>query len=85
MFRIEIDPESKEHVFVAPDGESLPLRDDVWERLRDPEAVFADWKKFLQKWSIHVEKAPLLKRECPEDAEYRRLRTLVRTFAEPGA
>jgi hypothetical protein len=28
---------------------------------------------------------PLLKRECPTDAEYRGLRTVIRTFETPDA
>ena len=82
MFRIEIDPGSKEHVLVADDGERLAIRDDVWQRLSDPSGIFAEWKLLLQKWSIHTDKAPLLKRECPDDHAYRALRTLVRTFQE---
>ena len=84
MFRIEIDAETTEHVLVAGDGERLPLRDDVWQHLRETEAIFAEWKVFLQKWSIHLEKAPLLKRECASDVDYRELRTIIRMFEEPG-
>ncbi len=80
MFRIEVDSETGKHALVAEDGEKIELRDDVWEHLRDPVALFSEWKQYLQKWSIHVEKAPLLKRECPTDQEYRTLRTTMRTF-----
>lgn len=80
MFRIEVDPETKEHALVAQDGERLPIRDDVWERLKDVDEVFSEWKRLLQKWSIHLEKAPLLKRECSTEAEYRELRTVIRTY-----
>ncbi len=83
MFHIEIDPESKEHVLVAAEGGRIPIRDDVWQRLRNPEELFSEWKGLLQKWSIHLDSAPLLKRECPADAEYRALRTTIRMFAEP--
>ncbi len=80
MFRVEIDPETKEHALVAADGEKIALRDDVWERLRDADIIFSEWKLFLRKWCIHVEKAPLLKRECETNAAYRELRTGIRTF-----
>jgi len=80
MFRVEADVDGKERALVADDGERMPIREDVWERLRDPAIIFAEWKAFLQKWSIHIEKAPLLKRECPTDAEYRELRTVIRMF-----
>lgn len=84
MFRIEKDAETGEHALVAEGGDRIPVRDDVWGRLRDTESVFADWKQLLRKWSIHVDKAPLLKEECPTDQEYRVLRTIVRTYEEPG-
>ena len=84
MFRIEKDAETGEHALVAEGGEKILIRDDVWERLRDAEFVFSEWKKFLQKWSIHLEKAPLLKQECPTDQEYRMLRTTIRTYEEPA-
>lgn len=84
MFRIEFSPETKEHFLVASDGDKLPIREDVWQRLRDPEQVFGEWKKLLQKWSIHVNKAELLKRECPTDQEYRILRTDIRMFKDPA-
>ena len=80
MFRIEFDKEAAQHALVADDGEKLPLRDDVWERLRDPTEIFAEWKKLLQKWSIHAGKADLLKRECSADAHYRSVRTAIRTY-----
>jgi len=80
MFTIELDAASGDHVLVAPDGDKINLRADVWERLRNPDEIFSEWKQLLQKWSIHMEKAPLLKRECPGDAEYRSLRTAMRTF-----
>ena len=83
MFHIEKDAETGRHDLVA-EGGRIELRDDVWERLRDPEAIFSEWKQFLQKWTIHVEKAPLLKQECPTDQAYRVLRTIVRTYEEPG-
>ena len=69
---------------VRLDAPTIELRDDVWERLRDAEMLFSEWKQLLQKWSIHVEKAPLLKQECPTDHEYRTLRTTIRTFTEPA-
>ncbi len=84
MFRLEVDPETKEHALVADDGEKLPVRDDVWERLQGADEIFSEWKRLLQKWSIHVEKTELLKRECQTDAEYRQLRTVIRTFGEPS-
>jgi hypothetical protein len=80
MFTIEKDAESGEHALVAPDGEKIALRADVWDRLRNPDEIFAEWMKLLQKWSIHSGKAPLLKRECPGEGEYRSLRTAIRTF-----
>jgi hypothetical protein len=80
MFTIDVDSASGEHLLVASDGDKIILRDDVWKRLRDPNEIFSEWKQLLQKWSIHLEKAPLLKRECPGDAEYRSLRTAIRTF-----
>jgi hypothetical protein len=80
MFHVETDPESKEHVLVAPGGGRIPVRDDVWERLRDSEMLYADWKKLVQKWSIHVGEPELLKSECSNDEEYRRLRTVIRVF-----
>lgn len=84
MFRIEVDNETDEHVLVA-EGGKITLRDDVWERLRDKEVIFSEWKQFLQKWSIHLEKAPLLKQECPSDQAYRTLRTIIRTCdIQPG-
>lgn len=83
MFLIDTDTETGKHTLVAEDGDTIELRDDVWERLRDPEMIFSEWKQFLQKWSIHVEKAPILKQECPTDHEYRTLRTTIRTFSEP--
>ncbi len=85
MFRIEIDPETKGHVLVAEDGGKIPVRDDVWERLEDVDEIFSEWKLLLQKWSIHVDKAPLLKTECASEAEYRQLRTVIRTFESPDA
>lgn len=78
MFHIEIDAEKNEHVLVSPGGGRIPVRADVWERLRDPDEVFGEWKKLMQKWAIHAEKAPVLKGECPTDQEYRELRTLIR-------
>ncbi len=84
MFHIEKDAETGEHALVAGGGDRILVRDDVWERLRDTDSVFAEWKQLLQKWSIHVEKAPLLKQECPSDHEYRTLRTTIRTYEEPG-
>ena len=54
--------------------------DDVWERLRDPNEIFSEWKQLLQKWSIHAEKVELLKRECPDERGYRSLRTAIRTY-----
>jgi len=83
MFTIQKGQAAGEHALVAPDGDTLPVRPDVWERLREPNEIFVEWKKFLQKWSIHVDKAPLLKRECPTDNDYRNLRTAIRTFLEP--
>lgn len=83
MFRVEKDAESGQYALVAESGEKMLVRDDVWKRLRDAESVFAPWKQLLQKWSIHVEKAPLLKEECPTDQEYRILRTIIRTYEDP--
>ena len=80
MFRVEFDGAAKEHVLVADDGQKLPVRDDVWQRLTDANEIFSAWKQLLQKWSIHAEKVELLKRECPDDAQYRILRTAIRTF-----
>jgi hypothetical protein len=86
MFRVEFDGEAKEHVLVAEDGQKLPVRDDVWQRLRDANEIFAEWKQLLQKWSIHADRADLLKRECPDEAHYRSLRTAIRTYeAQPEA
>ena len=85
MFHVEIDPETKEHALVAEGGEKIPVRDDVWDRLKDVDEIFSEWKLLLQKWSIHVDKAPLLKSECPSEAEYRELRTVIRTFESPDA
>ena len=82
MFRVEFDGEAKEHVLVADDGDKLPIRDDVWERLTDADEIFSEWKQLLQKWSIHAEKVELLRRECPGEAQYRSLRTAIRTFGE---
>ena len=84
MFTIEFDSDKKEHVLVGDGGDKIAIRQDVWERLRNPEDLFADWKKLLQKWSIHLDKAPALKKECPTDAEYRTLRTAIRTFTDPS-
>ncbi len=83
MFQIEMDQASGEHVLVAEDGGRLPIRDDVWERLRDPDSVFGEWMQLLRKWSIHLDKAALLKSECPAGADYRTLRTRIRTFQTP--
>ncbi len=80
MFHVEIDPETKEHVLVAQDGEKIPVRDDVWTRLRGPDEIFSEWKLLLQKWSIHADKVDLLKRECPDEAHYRSVRTAIRTY-----
>ena len=80
MFTVEYDEEKAAHALVAPDGERVELRDDVWERLRAPEILFNDFKLLLQKWTIHVEKAELLKHECPTDSEYRQVRSLIRMF-----
>ena len=84
MFLIDIDAETGKHALIAENGDTIELRDDVWERLRDAEMLFSEWKQLLQKWSIHVEKAPLLKQECPTDHEYRTLRTTIRTYEEPA-
>jgi hypothetical protein len=81
MFRVEFDGEAKEHVLIADDGDKLPIRDDVWERLTDSDEIFSEWKQLLQKWSIHAEKVELLKRECPDEQHYRSVRTAIRTFA----
>ena len=80
MFTVEYEEEKTAHVLVAPGGERVELRDDVWERLRAPEMLFSDFKLLLQKWTIHVGKAELLKRECPTDSEYRQVRSLIRMF-----
>ncbi len=80
MFTVEYEEEKTAHVLVAPDGERVELRDDVWERLRAPEMLFSDFKQLIRKWCIHLEKADLLKRECPTDSEYRQLRSLIRMF-----
>lgn len=80
MFRVEFDDEAGQHALVADDGQKLPLRDDVWERLRNADEIFSDWKTLLQKWSIHADRADLLKRECPDEAHYRSLRTAIRTY-----
>ncbi|MHC4249126.1 MAG: hypothetical protein ACYTKD_01440 [Planctomycetota bacterium] len=86
MFRVEFDGEAKEHVLVAEDGQKLPVRDDVWERLKDANEIFTEWKQLLQKWSIHADRVDLLKRECPDEAHYRSLRTAIRTYeAQPEA
>ncbi len=85
MFHIEVDPETKEHVLVAKDGGKIPVREDVWERLKDVDEIFSEWKQLLRKWSIHVDKAPLLKTECSTESEYRELRTVIRTFESPAA
>lgn len=85
MFSVEFDQEGGQHVLVAPDGEKLTVRQDVWDRLKDTEIIFSEWKQLLQKWSIHLEKAPLLRRECSSDAEYRELRTAIRIHAGPEA
>ncbi len=82
MFHVEFDGEAKEHVLIAEDGQKLPVRDDVWQRLKDPNEIFAEWKQLLQKWSIHAEKVELLRRECPDEAHYRSVRTAIRTFGE---
>ena len=82
MFRVEFDGEAKEHVLVAEDGKKIPLRDDVWERLKDANEIFSEWKQLLQKWSIHSGKADILKQECPDEAHYRSLRTVIRTYHE---
>lgn len=80
MFAVGYDEEKTAHELVAPDGGKIEIRDDVWERLRSPDMLFKDFKLLVQKWSIHTEKAPLLKRECPTDSEYRQLRSLVRMY-----
>ncbi len=80
MFRVEFDTEAAQQALVADDGEKILLRDDVWERLRDPNEIFSVWKHLLQKWSIHAGKADLLKRECSGDAHYRSVRTAIRTY-----
>ena len=84
MFRIEKDAETGEHALVAEGGDRILVRDDVWGRLRDAESLFSEWKQLVQKWSIHVDKAPLLKQECPTDQAYRVLRTIIRTYEEAG-
>jgi hypothetical protein len=81
MFRVEFDGEAKEHVLVADDGDKISIREDVWERLKDSDEIFSEWKQLLQKWSIHAEKVELLKRECPSEMHYRSVRTAIRTFA----
>ncbi len=83
MFHVEKDAETGKYALVA-EGGRIELRNDVWERLREPEVIFAEWKQFLQKWTIHLEKAPLLKQECTTDQEYRTLRTVIRTYVEPA-
>ena len=80
MFGVSFDEEKGVHLLASPDGESLEVRDDVWERLRSPDMLFKDFMLLLRKWAIHVEKAPLLKQECPTDSEYRQLRSLIRMF-----
>ena len=80
MFRVEFDKEAGEQTLVAEDGQKFPLRDDVWQLLRDPNEIFSTWKQLLQKWSIHADKTDLLKRECPDESHYRSLRTAIRTY-----
>jgi hypothetical protein len=84
VFTIELEPAGGEHVLVATDGQKISIRSDVWTRLRNPEDLFVEWKKLLQKWTIHLDKANLLKRECVTDADYRTLRTAIRTFEDPA-
>lgn len=80
MFSVGFDEEKAVHVLVASGGDRVEVRDDVWERLRSPDILFNDFKLLLQKWSIHVEKAALLKEESPTDGDYRQLRSLIRMF-----
>jgi len=82
MFKVDYDEEKPVHALVAPDGERIEMRDDVWERLRSPDMLFNDFKQLIRKWSIHVDRAPLLSQECPTDAEYRQLRSLIRMYKE---
>ena len=84
MLTVSYDPEKEEHVLVGEGGDAIPIRDDVWERLRDPNEIFSEWKKLLQKWAIHVGKAGLLKDECPAENDYRTLRTAIRVFERPA-
>ena len=80
MFTVDFDEEKATHVLVAGDGGRLEIRDDVWERLRSPDMLFSEFRALLQKWSIHVEKTSILKQECPTEAEYRQLRSLIRMY-----
>ena len=84
MFTIDFDASSGDHILVGSEGEKLSVREDVWKRLKDPDEIFSEWKKLLQKWSIHLNMAPLLKKECSSDGDYRSLRTAIRTYIDPS-
>ena len=83
MFSIEYDSEKNIHVLVASSGERIEMQDDVWEKLQDADMLFDDFRKTLQMWSIHVEKADLLKAECSSMSNYKQLRGLIRIFVPP--
>ena len=85
MFSIEYDGEKNVHVLVASGGERLEVPDDTWKTLQGADMLFDDFRKTLQRWSIHAGKAEVLKAECTSMSDYKRLRGLIRMFTPPSS
>ena len=63
-------------------SKSFPLSEQVSTILRNPEILMDDFKRALQSYCLETNRdwAMILKEECPDDAAYRSLRSLLRTF-----
>ncbi len=79
MFNVVKDESMGGAVLTAMDDTEIHVPADVLEKLQNAEAIFSEWKKYLQGFCLqNMDHARALKAECPGDAEYRALRSTLR-------
>jgi hypothetical protein len=79
MFDVEKNEATGGATLTARDGTVVEVPADVLVKLQDSDAIFSEWKRFLQAFSLqNMDHARALKTECATDAEYRSLRSKLR-------
>ena len=78
MFEVTKNPDGS-IALTASDGTEVAVPADVLAKLQDSDVIMSEWKRYLQGFALqNMTHAKALKAECPGDAEYRRLRSMLR-------